>query len=174
LDGYLSDLNGMFLQSESTRMKKQLIRLLVLTAAISCSAQDLLENGDFNKGERRWEGRWKCEADGDNAFAAIPTHSSEPRILSQRFEVRNGVLDLNLKLKYKTSPDYKGRGFRILFERPDSNYTYRDVAVKPSESWQTFEWKFSDIKNAKSLNFKIEVRPGTGSLYFDDITIIAE
>lgn len=58
-------------------MKKQLLRLLLLTAAMGASAQDLLENGDF-----------------------------------------------------------------------------------------------SDIKNAKSLILKIEVRPGSGVLYFDDITLL--
>jgi len=155
-------------------MKKLLIRLLVLTIAISCSAQNLLENGDFERGERRWDGRWKCETDGDNAFAAIQAHSSESRILSQRFEIRNGMLDLHLSLRYKTSPDYKGRGMRILFERPDGNYTYWDVTVKPSESWKPFKWKFSDIRTTKSFILKIEVRPGTGTLYFDDITIIPD
>lgn len=148
-----------------------MFRFIVLTAAMGASAQDLLENGDFSKGERRWEGRWKCETEGENLFAMVDVHSSETRTFSQRFEIRNGVLDLTLKLKYKTSPDYKGRGFRTLFERPDGSYTYWDVPVKSTESWKTFDWNFSDIKNAKSLILKIEVRPGSGVLYFDDITL---
>lgn len=152
-------------------MKIRLIILLLLTGITTASAKNLLENSDFSKGERKWEGRWDAVTEGENTVAAVAADASQVRTMSQRFELRNKVFDLTLKVKYKTSPDYAGRGFRLLFERPDKSYTYMDYRVKPSSEWTTVEWDFSDIKGAQTLVLKAEVRQGAGIIYFDDFVL---
>ncbi len=156
-------------------MKKLLwIIIFCLVGITSFSAENLIENGDFENKTRKWDGDLDDEVIDENGVAVVELEESQDTILWQRVELDDDTFELEVKLKYKPGMDYKGRGFRILFERPDTSYTYRDIAVKQNHAWQDVEWKFTNIKKAARMKFRIEVRPGEGTIYFDDVRIVAK
>lgn len=112
--------------------------------------------------------------DSGNPVAAVKAHSRNESTLSQRVELRSGVRELVLNFRYRASPDYSGRGFRLLFERPDSSYTYWDIRAPSGADWKNRTITFTDLKLARSLILRIEVRPGEGTLYFDDFVLTAQ
>jgi len=62
--------------------------------------------------------------------------------------------------------------FRILIVRPDRSDTYDDGKLEAKPGWQTFTETF-ETKDARSVDVKIEVYPGSGQIYFDDFVVEA-
>lgn len=145
--------------------------LFLFSPLFKASAEEnLLKNGDFEKGTSRWKGSRDDEELDGNKVLAVEADADEMQFFSQEIDP-DDYKDLHLVFRYKSSEDYKGRGLTIRWKRPDGSSTYRSISIKAAQDWEEEEWNFDQVRGARTINFIIEVKEGEGTLYFDDFVI---
>jgi len=157
-------------------MKYLLLAVFILCISLPAfSSENLIENGDFEKKTRKWDGKIDDALLGENWVGIVELHRSRDQVFSQKFRLEKDTYELGIKFKYKVRTDYKGRGFRVMMKRPNGSYIYWDKKPRQNHlDWQDVSLEFSKFNGARDLTFQVEVRPGEGSIYFDDVIIVSQ
>ncbi len=155
-------------------MKKILLLIALLFTGAAVSAENLVTNGDFEKKTRKWKGDLDAAILDGNGVGVIELHERKTQEFSQQFDIDKGVFEVGITFRYKLGENSACRGFQLICERPDGSYTYRDIKLKKKPGWHTYPWSFSRFEGFKDIIFKIEVRQGSGTIYFDDISIVSQ
>lgn len=139
--------------------------------------EELLKNGDFEKGVANWRGDRKIvveEGKPENHVAEVVSTKRQARSFQQDIDTR-GMKDITLKFRMKPSADYAGRGVQLRFVRHGGGFTFNNMDLKGGEDWKDHTWKFSEINNEPKLTFIVEVEDGdAGSVFFDDFSIVED
>lgn len=133
---------------------------------------NLIDNGDFTDGKRSWDGDVKFDSEAENRNGQIKVDDKKIRSFQQKFKTKD-VKDMVIKFKYKTSDNYKGRGFTVHIVLPSSSSVYYTIDVTANSKWDEFSKKFGELNDADFITLLIKVNEGEGEIYFDDFTVVA-
>jgi hypothetical protein len=157
---------------------QKIIVFLILTLITdvrfqAIASENLLKNGDFDKGTSAW-GNFKTELIDSNNVCVVEA-STVAKKLQQSFTAM-GLKEVELTFKYKASPEYKGKGFQVQINKEQvgwNQWYFRNVAIKDNAEWSTFKMKYDKFQSSGIYSIKIEIHPGAGKLYFDDIVLVS-
>jgi len=151
---------------------KPILSVLVLTlVAGALHGEELLRNGDFERGTSGWKGDRKViEYSADNKVCRIEVDDEIQAFYQADIDVED-LKDVVLTFKYQISSDYSGRGLTMQFVRPDGSWTYRTINLENPGKWQTYKWHFGEIRGAEEITLKLEILEGEGTVMFDDISV---
>lgn len=150
-----------------------LVTMLGLLATHNTQAQTL-DNGDISRGTAVWRGDRAVQndpADATNKVLAVELKKDKRQSFSQQVDT-GGVPVLTFTFDVKTSADYKGDGITIRVTRPDGKYIFRGFNVEGAE-WRKITCDYEPM-GARRVTFAVEVKVGTGTLYFDNFTAKAK
>ncbi|QYY36937.1 hypothetical protein [Ruficoccus sp. ZRK36] len=134
------------------------------------AGDDLLRNGDFSRGLSGWKGDRKIAEDGDNKYVVVRLNSKDTQKFEQDdLDVKN-VRAVEVKLRFRVSDDYSGRGFILRFSYAGGS-TYTNVDKGLSTEWKSIGWTFENSRGLDEITFSVEVLPGDGSIEFDDFSV---
>ncbi len=143
----------------------------LLLIACTVNADELLRNGDFERGTSGWKGDRKVvEYSGNNKVCEIKVDDDIQSFYQEDLDVKD-LKDIVLTFKYKVSSDYKGRGLTMKFIRPDRGFTYRTIDLKGGDKWHTYKWNFGEIRGADEITLEIEILEGEGTILLDDFSV---
>ncbi|MEX2579762.1 MAG: hypothetical protein WD342_11950 [Verrucomicrobiales bacterium] len=148
-------------------MKRTL--LIVALAPTLCLAENLVKDGTMDTATV-WSGDRKFETIDDNRVLVLESKRNRNAKVATDVKTRD-LHDLVITFRYK-SADFEGRGIQLLCTRPDSSYVYQNVNVRADDKWHEHTWNFSEVRDARSLEFSIELLEGSGSVLIDDVVII--
>jgi len=152
------------------------IMALILVFAPIANA-NLLQNGDFEKGSRKWNGDDHIEYDppnGTNHICKIELDEDKDFEFYQAVRTRK-FKDLVLTFRIKKSYSYSGRGYQIRFVRNDQSYHFYDRTPPDHDEWEDVEITFSDIQRSTNIKIVFIVKSrNTGYLAFDDVMVIGK
>jgi hypothetical protein len=144
-------------------------------STLAAEAENLLKNGDFEKGVTYWRGDRKVigeEGKPENHVAQVDVNKRQARFFHQEADTRD-MKDIRLTFRMKASADYKGRGVQLRFKRRQGGFTYRDLDVAAGADWKDVTWNFGEIRGENKLVLEVEVKDGdAGSVYFDDFVLV--
>ncbi|HRQ90909.1 MAG TPA: hypothetical protein PLA50_19120 [Bacteroidia bacterium] len=145
-------------------------RLLFITllAPACCLADNLVKDGSMDS-PAGWSGDRKFETVDDNRVMLLEAKKNRIMEVSTEVSTRN-VKDLVVTFRYRSS-DYVGRGFQLRGTRPGGGFTYNTFDLKVDGEWHERTWRFSEIRDSKSINFSFSLLEGTGTVMIDDVVI---
>lgn len=154
------------------------IAVILTGAFIICPAENLVKNGDFERGDAGWHGDFNLEimTDGGaaNKVLAVEVDNKDNRSFEYQKSLKvKGLKAVRVSFRVRTSEDYvdaTGRGVSLVLER-DNTYFDQVFPIQPSLAWKYCYWDFDAIDESKTLELEMLIKPGRGTLYFDDITL---
>lgn len=144
----------------------------LICAALLCPsllfAENLFQNGDMEK-SIGWKGDKSYTKLGD--VTVLELKASPRKIVSFFQDAKTRDLkDVEVAFKYMTK-DYKGRGLQLRGERPGGGGTFRNETLVTDGAWHEVKWRFSEIRDNRSILFHFNLLEGEGTVYFDDVTL---
>ena len=136
---------------------------------------NLLRNGDFSRNKSDWDTPGIVVTEGTDKFLKIKARRGDIEVTKIPFEVKNSTRTIHVNLRLRPAPDFQTfspmvGAVYVRFLRPDETYQYWDFQVTGT-NWQEFSCVFSELLGYKKFTFAIEVRPGTGFMHIDDVSI---
>lgn len=176
---------------------------LLFAAYLSTShaePENLLDNGDFSKGRAGWEtdgkvveltpdGKAGAEPDpfavnapvaaAANKVLVVKLEKSKSREIAHEFKVPHDAQGVKLKFRVMPDEEFDSKAnavgaLTIKFMRTDGSSIFYSIPVqaKPNE-WKEFAIKCGELGKATDLTLRIEIKPGKGTLTFDDFVLEA-
>lgn len=151
-------------------MKRTLGIIIATLISSSALSENLIRNGDFERGSGGWDGdeRVVPEGSGSENHVCRIRLSSEDQEFNQQIKSRN-LKSVTLRFRAKRSPDNTGASYTVRFTRDDGSSVFYDFREFGSD-WRTESLTFSDIDESKELLLSFEIKSGDkGHVDFDDI-----
>lgn len=140
--------------------------------------KNILLNGDFTSGSMRWSGG-KLYTDNGNKCVYIELKKEEEFYLNQTFRspaASPTTPNLEIKFRYKTTPDYEGN-FEVDLKQPnpeeenDRIIIAKGFSPKPNTDWKNVTWVIKALPPGKNSKFEFKIKSGKGRIYFDDVSL---
>lgn len=149
-------------------MKKPfLLAVALLPGILSAEPVNIFKNSDMNavsfwKGDRKF-----IELEG-NKVIELKAHPRKEQQFSQTADCR-GIPAIVVRFRYMTK-DYKGDGFKFWGTRDDRHSWYWNTDLVADGQWHTKEFRYDKTNQSREIDFMFKLLPGSGTVYFDDIT----
>lgn len=151
---------------------------LALIAAATANIENLINNGDFSRGGGwRGDGRIGKPNTNEENKAYIVGLGGKPKSFEQTVMLNGRYNSIELTYRAMASDDYKPANDGIasfsteLRQKPSpGSYRSNDVTLSEKGKWKNCKIRW-ECPNAKELNIKIILRPGSGDIYFDDFVL---
>jgi hypothetical protein len=145
--------------------------LALLPGALFAQETNIFKNSDMNlvsfwKGDRKF-----IELDG-NKIISLEAHPRREQQFSQTADCR-GIPAINIRFRYMTK-DYKGGGFKFWGTRDDRYSWFWNSDLITDGQWHTKEFRYDKTNQSREIDFMFKLLPGSGTVYFDDITAVPE
>ena len=155
-------------------MKKYVFIIILAGLSLaSIAGENLINNGDFEKGSNRWSGDKKIVYETEeraNKICKVELEDDEDHSFYQKIVLQEPK-DLILRFKIKKSADYKGSDeIGIRFKEEHASMSTSRM-IPDNNEWNEIEFKYTNFRDAKRIQIIFTVKRGTGTLYFDDIEI---
>ena len=158
---------------------KKLLFILFLSALSTGSfgeENNILQNGDFSKGSKKWHGdiRVTHETSSKKNKICIIKIKDESRLFYQYAKPKKKT-KITLQFRVKRSADYAGKGYQIRFEKNGSYKIWDKKVPKKANQWVDIKIKISykNYKKCKYVKLEVRTKPGvSGFLYFDDFKLV--
>jgi len=156
--------------------KKILISLIftLLSLASFGEENNLLQNGDFSKGTKKWHGdiRIIYETSSKKNKVCVIKIKDESFLFYQYAKSKKRK-KVTIQFRVKRSADYVGKEkYQIRFWNNDRFYTWNKNVPKQADQWVHVTIKVP-FKRCKIVKLEVRTKPGTsGCLYFDDFKLI--
>jgi hypothetical protein len=144
------------------------------------AADDLIKNGDFEKGKTRWSGDLKVEfetADKTNKICRIELDKKDSVTFNQKVSTSGSTTSLILRYKVRKSSDYEGyEHFNIHAKGNNGAISSKGQKVPVNMEWNPMELKIpEELYKERTIKILFHVLPGnSGFLFFDDIELLIE
>lgn len=139
----------------------------------SVASENLINNGDFEKGSSGWSGDTKIVYETEekkNKICKVELEDDEDLKFWKKIVLQDPK-DLILRFKIKKSADYKGsEELDLYFEEEHASMRTTQI-IPDNNEWNITEFKYTNFRDAKRINIIFDVKKGAGTLYFDDIEI---
>jgi hypothetical protein len=148
------------------------ILVLLLCGGMNHLSAQTISNGDLSKGNTPWKGDRDVEDDPEkpgNKVLVVELKKSKPAIFSQQVDTGDAK-NLTFTFEYKVSADYRNDGFRVKGTRADGSFWWQDYVPAPG-AWHKVEYFFKSVNGSRRIDFSVEVKPGTGKIFFDNFTV---
>ncbi len=146
--------------------------MLVVGLALSSAlhGQSLLENGDFEADKKGWKGDGKILVEDSKKVWAVECKNNTVEIFDQTFKLKDPS-GIKVTFRYKASKDYEGAGFELWLQTEGNLSWFTQFKLQNDGEWHEATWNFAEeIRNKKpTLSFK--VKPGKGTVLFDDVLV---
>ena len=148
------------------------ILLAAALAPVLCFAEENLVKDGKMDSSTGWSGDRKFETVDENRVLVMAAERSRSAKVSTEVNTRN-LTDLVISFRYRSS-GYDGRGLQLRCTRPDRSSTFRSIEIETDDQWHEYTWRFSEVRDAKSIEFSLELFKGTGAVMIDDVVIVSK
>jgi len=149
----------------------------ILVFSFNLYAASYFKNGNFERGKGRWKGDGKIvqEAGKDNKVLKIEAGKKE-KSMELQFDVPKGATRAKVEWQVKSEgfkPKHKDeRGFTLVWVNKGIWISGHRAAEEGK--WITIKATFKIKPDTKFASTRFRVDPGTGILYFDNLTLLFE
>ena len=183
---------GYWIRSTKENLVKYALAVLVLFMALSSRAalvaENLLKNGDFEKGRMSWsmepglrvvpiaEALPQAPDPARGQVLAVDLHKSNRLTLSDRIRIDRKTRALVIRMKVRPGPGFAPLAadvpqFTLRMEYSSGGAIFVAKTIDPKGDWQDVKWDFPDLRNNQQFKFVVEFHPGAGIFLVDDILI---
>jgi len=146
----------------------------ILVFSFNLHAAPPFRNGDFEKGKGRWKGDGKIvqEEGKDNKVLKLEA-GKKKQSMELQFDVPKGATRAKVEYQVKAEnfkPKHEDeRGFTLVWVNQGIWISKHKAAIEGE--WMTLTATFKIRPNTKFAGARFRVDPGSGILYFDNLTI---
>ena len=164
------------------------VMLMALSSRAALVAENLLKNGDFEKGRMSWsmepglrvvpiaEVLPQAPDPARGQVLAVDLHKSNRLTLSDRIRIDRKTRALVIRMKVRPGPGFNPLAadvpqFTLRMEYSSGGAIFVAKTIDPKGDWQDVKWDFPDLRNNQQFKFLVEFHPGAGVFLVDDILI---
>ena len=165
-----------------------LVLFMALSSRAALVAENLLKNGDFEKGSMSWsmepglrvvpiaEALPQAPDPARGQVLAVDLHKSNRLTLSDRIRIDRKTRALVIRMKVRPGPGFAPLAadvpqFTLRMEYSSGGAIFVAKTIDPKGDWQDVKWDFPDLRNNQQFKFAVEFHPGAGVFLVDDILI---
>lgn len=154
--------------------KLPLLVLFLISAAVSAAP---FKNGNFEKGKSKWKGDGEVIEEKDGNKVLKFTLDKEKQTVELQFDApskaRKAIVTYRVKSKSLEPADPDMKGWRFIWVNKKNLLISPHPAAKEGE-WVTITSKNNIPAGLKRVGARFVIDPGTGTLFFDDVSVIFE
>ena len=161
-------------------MKLIPITLLALLSSVLCTVsgeepENILRNGDFEKGGGwKGDGRIVQDSTSEQNKVYVVALGSKEKEFSQSVNIDRKTSKVTVKFRARPSKDYKPKNSAIaglvVRSRGAKIGLISECSFEDLGQWRGYSFSY-ECAGAKEVTIQVQVRPGEGSVEFDDFVM---